>query len=379
MKKSDIIVKNGKLISDVLIGLDKEIQVAGDELGEFRHQAENFLWSLANEIKSITEEVEKVKQSEENWVNKFIGSNSQSTSNILASFIRERLKAIEKQIPGLQEQLKQVINSISKVQHGASNAHAYLIDGEREAEQALKNHWSGEVIDYYLRKRAESELKQVQYIIKLLREIAPSLMNFEEFLKEYRRKIQDVDKEVRYVRSFTKIATAEDIKYLKKTIDDLEKQHEKFSSAEKQLGYKPIDSYYFDDIINSRNRDCTEFRAMIEKPNKAYLKKIRIWSSDIVNALAFFYSDDTSAIYGTPGDGDSYDFDWHKGEKIKHIFKRVGSVLYAIQFHTDQGRISDWRGGEKGDSYRVLNEYASAIGIHGSFSRQICSIGIITR
>ncbi|CAG8519525.1 6823_t:CDS:2 [Cetraspora pellucida] len=352
MKKSDIIVQNGKLISEVLFELDKEIQAAGKEIEEFRHQAKNFLWSLADEVNSITEEIERVKQFEEHLFNRFIGLNSQLVSTNLLNFIRERLKVIEKQIPGLQNQLKHVISSISKFQHGASSAHEYLIDGEREAEQALKKHWLGEVIDYNLRRRAESELVHVQCIIKLLREIAPSLINFETFLNEYHRKIQDVGKEVHHVRSFAKITT-ESIKYLRKAVTDLEKQNEKFSSAEKQIGHKPMDSYYFDDIINSRNRDCTEFHALIEKPNKAHLKKIRIWSSDIVNAIAFFYSDDTSAIYGTPGDGDPYDFDWHKDEKIKNMVIRIGSVLYAIQFQTDQGRVSDMCGGEQGNAYYV--------------------------
>ncbi|CAG8794948.1 24354_t:CDS:2, partial [Dentiscutata erythropus] len=154
----------------------------------------------------------------------------------------------------------------------------YLIDGEREAEQALKKHWLGEVIDYALRRRAESELVQVQSIIKLLREMAPNLINFETFLKEYRRKIQDVIKEV---KSVPKKPSAEDIKYLKKAVS-----------------------------------------------NNVYLKKIRIWSSDMVNAIAFLYSDDTSDIYGTPGDGDSYDFEWRKDEKIQHILIRTGSVLH---------------------------------------------------
>ncbi|CAG8708523.1 4120_t:CDS:2 [Dentiscutata erythropus] len=373
MKKSDIVVQNGKLISEVLFGLDKEIQSAGDELEEFHHKAENFFWLLATEMKSIVQEIEKYEGS---FFNYFIGLNGKSVSSNLETFIRERLKSIEKQIPGFQDQLKQVLSSIYKVQEGANIAHEYLLDGEREAEQALRKHWLGDVIDYTLRKRVESELGQVQDIIRLLREIAPSLINFELFLKEYRRKIQDITKEVKVV---PKKSSAEDIKYLKKAVIDLEQQHAKFTSAEKQLGQKSIDFYYFDDIITTRNRYCTEFRAMIKKFKKVYLKKIRIWSSDMINAIGFFYSDDTFDIYGTPSDGDSYDFDWHKGEKIKHIFIRTGSVLYGIQFHTDQDRVSEWRGGDKGDLYTVFEHTSPSIGIHGSFSRQICSIGIVSR
>ncbi|CAG8538035.1 9923_t:CDS:2, partial [Scutellospora calospora] len=373
MKKSDIVVQHGKLISEVLFGLDNEIKDASDEIEEFRHQAKNFFWSQGSEMNSIIQEIEKSQRFDDSLINHIMGLNSQSLSNSLESFIRERLKALAKQIPGFQDQLKRVISSINKIQEGASSAHEYLIDGEREAEKALKEHWSGNVIDYSLRKRAEKELVQVQYIITLLREIAPSLINFEVFLKEYRRRIQDVTKEV---KSIPKKPTAEDIKYLKKAIVDLEEHHAKFSSAEKKMGQKSKD-YYFENIINNQNRDCTEFRALIEKSNNVHLKKIRIWSSDMVNAIAFLYSDDTSVIYGSPGDGDSesYDFDWNKGEKIQQLLIRVGSVLYAIQFHTDQGRVSEWRGGDKGTTYVVHSgNHMSSIGIHGSFSRQICSI-----
>ncbi|RIB16647.1 hypothetical protein C2G38_2142989 [Gigaspora rosea] len=375
MKKSDIVVQNGQLISEVLFGLDKEIQDAGDELEEFRHQAENFFWLLKSEMKSISEEIEKLQKLDGSFVNFFMGLDGQSFSNNLDNFIRERLKSIEKQIPGFQQQLKQVLTSIYKIQDGAKHAHEYLIDGEREAEEALKKHWSGDIIDHTLRRRAETELGQVQHIIRLLREMAPNLITFENFLKEYRRKIQDVTKEVKGV---PKKPSEEDIKYLKNAVVKLEEQHAKFTSAEKQLGQKPIDTYYFDDIVNSKNRDCTEFSAMIEKSNNVHLKKIRIWSSDMVNAIAFLYSDDTSNIYGTPGDGDPYDFDWHKGEKIQHIVIRIGSILYAIQFQTDRGRISELRGGDKGNSYIVHNhDDTPFIGIHGSFSRQICSIGVL--
>ncbi|CAG8481531.1 25536_t:CDS:2 [Gigaspora margarita] len=375
MKKSDVVVQNGQLISEVLFGLDKEIQYAGDELEEFRHQAENFFWLLASEMKSISQEIEKLQKLDGSFINVFIGLDGQSFSNNLDNFIRERLKSIEKQIPGFQQQLKQVLTSIYKVQDGAKHAHEYLIDGEREVEQALKKHWSGVIIDNTLRRRAEAELGQVQHIIRLLREMAPSLITFENFLKEYRRKIQDVTKEVKGV---PKKPSKEDIKYLKNAVAKLEEQHAKFTSAEKQLGQKPIDSYYFDEIVNSKNRDCIEFSAIIEKQNNVHLKKIRIWSSDMVNAIAFLYSDDTSNIYGTPGDGDPYDFDWQKGEKFQHIVIRIGSILYAIQFQTDRGRISDWRGGDKGNSYIVSkHDNMPFNGIHGSFSRQICSIGIL--
>ncbi|CAG8716694.1 5584_t:CDS:1, partial [Dentiscutata heterogama] len=291
--------------------------------------------------------------------------------NKLANSIREHLKAIEEQISGLQKQLAKVIESFSLVQESANYARKYLIGGEREAEEALKKHWTGIIIDPILRKRVESELKEVRFIIKVLQNMDRNLINFNEFLHKYRRELGDISSNVQAVR---KIPTNEDIKYLENAVVTLKKHHAKFSSAEEQLEFKPIDSSYFD-INNPRNIECTEFTAMIDKPNNAYLKRIRIWSSDMINAIGFFYSDDTYDIYGAPGDDDPYDFDWHKGEKIKHILVRIEAVLYAIQFHTDRGRVSEWSGSDKGKPFLVYSHLPS-IGIHGSFSRQICSIGI---
>ncbi|CAG8761377.1 24084_t:CDS:2, partial [Dentiscutata erythropus] len=130
MEKSDIIVKNGKKISEVLFGLDKEIQVAGDELDEFRHQAKNFFFSLASEMKAITLEIENSQWSEYGVLKFFIKSNSHLLSNNAAKFIYKRLEVLEKQIPGFQEQLKRVLSTIYSVHNSADNTHGYLIDGE---------------------------------------------------------------------------------------------------------------------------------------------------------------------------------------------------------------------------------------------------------
>ncbi|CAG8470744.1 20116_t:CDS:2 [Dentiscutata erythropus] len=285
--KSGIVAQNRKPIKDELNELDKKIESASDELEIFHHRSGKFLLLLANRI-----EEPSLKEIE----------NS----------IREHLNVIEKQISRLQEQLDKVIESFSLVQRSTKSARGYLIDGEREAEEALKKHWSRIVIDSILRKRTESELKQ----------------------------IEDMSSDIQAVQ---KIPTTKDIKCLENAVINLKKQHTKFSSAERQLVHMPTDSSYFG-RNNPRNIECTEFTAMIDKPNNAYLKKIRIWSSDIVNNIGFFYSDDTYDIYGAPGDDDHYDFDWHKGEKIKHILVRIETVLYAIQFHTDRGRDSEWHG-----------------------------------
>ncbi|KAF0468702.1 hypothetical protein F8M41_025776 [Gigaspora margarita] len=248
MERSDIIVKNGKKISEVLFELDKEIQKAGDELEEFRHQAKSFYFSIASEMNSITQEIEKSQWLEYGFFKYFINSNSHLLPNS-AEFIHKRLKVLEKQIPGFQEQLKRVITTIYSVHNSADNTQGYLIDGEREAERVLKEHWLGNIADYTVRIRAEDELLRVRIIIKMLKEIAPSLINFENFLKEYRRNIQDVAKEVK--NTPTK-PTTEDMKYLKKAVANLEEQHAQFLSAKKQ--FISMDTYndeYLEEKTNS--------------------------------------------------------------------------------------------------------------------------------
>ncbi|CAG8694022.1 2870_t:CDS:2, partial [Racocetra persica] len=261
MEKSDIIVKNGKRISEVLFGLDKEIQVTGDELEEFRHQAKGFLFSLASEMKAITQEIEKSQWLEYGFFKYIIKSNSHSLSDSSVDFICKRLRVLEKQIPGFQEQLKKVITTIYSVRDSADNTHGYLIDGEREAENFLKQYWLGNIADHVTRKRTEDELLRVRTIIKMLKEIAPNLIKFESFLKEYRRHIQDVAKEVK-----NSPTTAEDLKYLKQAVIDLEKHHSRFSlAAEKQSKSKSLDDFNVKYLNEKQNLDEEEIKFSSEE------------------------------------------------------------------------------------------------------------------
>ncbi|CAG8759379.1 22032_t:CDS:2 [Gigaspora margarita] len=188
MKKSEIILKNEKKISEVLFELNKEIQKAGDEFEEFWYQAKSFYFSLANEMKTIMEEIEKSQRLKYGFFKYLIKSNNY-ISNSEADFISKRLKVLEKQIPGLLKQLKQVIDPICSIHDSTQE---YLIYGEHEALLALKKHW-----------------------------LAPSLIYFENFLKEYRHSIQHVAKEVKNVSIKP---MAKDMKNLKKAIADLEEQ-----------------------------------------------------------------------------------------------------------------------------------------------------------
>ncbi|CAG8589990.1 2725_t:CDS:2 [Dentiscutata heterogama] len=315
MEKSDIVVKNGKKISEVLFGLDKEIQVAGDELDEFRHQAKSFFFSLASEMKAITQEIENSQWLEYGFFKYFIKTNSHLLSNDAAEFIYKRLEVLEKQIPEFQEQLRRVLSAIYSVHNSADNTHGYLIDGEREAERALKEHWLGNIVDSTVRKRAEDELLRVRIIIKTLKGIAPNLINFENFLKEYRRNLQYIAKEIQNVPTKP---SAEDMKYLKKAVADLEEQHAQFSSAKKQYismdaynakyfeenetleeqhtkfsseEYKPVDTYE-DDEENAQKHNYSMFYAYWEKISKwiysivtypiSYAYKLAKWMYSII-------------------------------------------------------------------------------------------------
>ncbi|CAG8503829.1 9996_t:CDS:2 [Acaulospora colombiana] len=220
------------------------------------------MWSLESEMDDITQEIKNPK-----------------SGHINNEYIHERLRVLEDRIPGIQNHLELLIKSIYTIRDSAGNAKAYLIDGESEAESALKEHWTGTIADYTLRKRIENELLQVRYIIKALQDLAPSLVNFEEFLIEYRRRIQDINAESTGV---PKKLTLANLKYLKYAIDNLKEQHEQYSSAVKQLGRKPLDDFNLEDKFSSSNRDCTEFRALLKKGD-AYLIYLRIWSSDMEN------------------------------------------------------------------------------------------------
>ncbi|CAG8449976.1 9701_t:CDS:1 [Scutellospora calospora] len=232
--KSDTMIKNGKRISEVLFDLDKKIQIVDDELNEFRHQSDNFFMTLSNEMKAITEEIEP------RLFERFFYKSNRQLPNSSVNFIFKRLEVLDRKIPGILEQVKRILDAIYSVHNGTDNAQGCLIDGEREAEQALKEHWLGNIVDSMVRKRAEDELKRVRIIIKILKSIAPNLINFQTFLKQYRRNIQDVVKEV---KGIPKKPTKEDIKYLKKMVENLEEKHAILSSAKNQCIYKSMDAY----------------------------------------------------------------------------------------------------------------------------------------
>ncbi|CAG8475319.1 9483_t:CDS:2 [Ambispora gerdemannii] len=390
LKKSDVISANGRPISDRLFSLANEIREAGDELGDFRHHASNFFYALHTEMSAIQEKLEEINRVENSFFSsieiKFritenfgmLGGQFRSSADD-EGFIQDRLKTLEDMIPDFQAQLKKVMDSLDKIQESATNTHEYLIDGEREAEQVLKRAWFGAIRDYEDRVRAENELGQVRLAIKMLRKMASNLVNFESFLKQYRRQVQDVKSQIHVNRAMLK-PTKQDIKYLKNSVKKLEENHRQFDLAQNRLDEKVStldekDLWDVDDY-SSRNRDCTEFQIFFEKP-QAYLRSIRTWSSHGINALGFIFSDDSAEIFGMPGDATPHDFPWQKGERLRELIFSFGSIVYGIEFVTNSGRVSGWYGNpELGNKYVIRGEGKEWNGVHGSFSKYLCSIGV---
>ena len=137
--------------------------------------------------------------------------------------------------------------------------------------------------------------------------------------------MQDVESKIGTNRATLK-PSKETLKYLIRAAEKLEASHKDFKMREKRLGERP--KYDFEDEMNAINRDCTEFNIKFTKSDSIHLRKLRIWSSHLINAIAFFYSDDSTEILGTPGSGEPFDFEWHKGEKIKCFRFNFAAVVY---------------------------------------------------
>ncbi|KAG9291275.1 hypothetical protein G9A89_021777 [Geosiphon pyriformis] len=392
MKKSDVITNNGVLISDRLFDLAEDLRKAGDELGDFRHKASNFFFALNTEMAAIYDKFSALSRSETSLFSSFeikfklsekfgmFGGQFHSSADD-ESYIQARLKVLEDMIPDFQGQLKRVMDSLDKIQDSAGFTREYLIDGEREAQKALERHWLGSIKNYNDRIRAEKELNQVRQVIELLKSMAVNLGDFDIFLKQYRLEIQDLKKQVRTNRMFIK-PSKEALKYLSHCVKKLEENHRQFDRAENFMDREgsPSNQLYLDsDDLGTRHRDCAEFTILFEKP-EAHLRNIRIWSSHAINAMAFFFTDDTVEIFGAPGNAIPRDFSWSKGERIERIISSFGSVIYGLEILTNKGRSSGWHGDQNSDhkKYLIWAPGNRLTGMHGSFSKYICSLGILS-
>ncbi|PKY46390.1 hypothetical protein RhiirA4_402450 [Rhizophagus irregularis] len=206
----------------------------------------------------------------------------------------------------------------------------------------------------------------------------PNLFDFQDFLEEYDKQLQEVYSKFENVGTMYK-PSKKALNRLISAAKKLETSHRNFNGEENRLGQKPKDHLFLEDEMNAMNRDCTEFKVEFKKSDDVYVNKIRIWSTHFINALAFYFSDGSVEMFGTPGLSEAFDFEWHKDEKIKRFVFRFASVVYGLEIITTEGRSTGWHGGQGGRAF--YTEYEWGIGgfegLFGSFSKYICSLEVL--
>jgi hypothetical protein len=367
LNNSDVIINNGAQISRVLFELSDHYKEAGKEILGFRRQADSFFDSLSSELDDI---LDIVNNKELFWV-KDLDLNDINS-------VKHRLRVLQSIVPNLRVQLGRVIEALRIIEEKSIHTQGYLRTGEKEAQEALKQHWIGNIADYDGRRRAEDERKQVLYVLQLLTDMLPNLYNFQDFLEEYDKQLQDVYSKFETVGIMYKPSK----KALNKLISaakKLETSHRNFNGEENRLGQRPKDHLFLEDEMNAINRDCTEFKIKFKKSDSVYVNKIRIWSSHFINALAFYFSDGTVEMFGTPGHSEPFDFEWHKDEKIKRFVFRFAAIVYGIEIITTEGRSTGWHGGHGGQAFYTEYQWGNEgfEGLFGSFSKYICSLEVL--
>ncbi|CAB5185541.1 unnamed protein product [Rhizophagus irregularis] len=348
LNRSDVIINNGAQISRVLFELSDHYREAGKEILGFRRQADSFFESLSSELDDVLDIVNK---KENFW------TNDLDMDDIIS--VKQRLRVLQSIVPDLRVQLGRVIKALKNIEEKSVHTQGYLMTGEKEAQEVLKQHWLGSIADYNGRARAEEERKQVLYVLQLLKDMLPNLFDFQDFLEEYDKQLQEVYSKFENVGTMYK-PSKKALNRLISAAKKLETSHRNFNGEENRLGQKPKDHLFLEDEMNAMNRDCTEFNVKFKKSDDVYVNKIRIWSTHFINALAFYFSDGSIEMFGTPGLSEAFDFEWHKDEKIKRFVFRFASVVYGLEIITTEGRSTGWHGGQGGRAF--YTEYEWGIG-----------------
>ncbi|CAG8493990.1 5029_t:CDS:2 [Ambispora gerdemannii] len=373
LKKNDVVPGVGDILSDKLKDLAKEMKEFGETIADFHYDALKFFKSIDHEMAKIDEILSK-KISSQNAV----------------IYIKQSLNSLESKVHEFQPKLKKVIVSSNLIEKAASNTNEDLADGEKEADLAIKKHWIGEINDYKNRIQSENVLRQIHFVMDSLKTLSHKLVVVDLYLNTYKRNLQDVKTELDLARANKEPTKARFID-LKDSIRDLKEGHQTMFDSNNKIQGKPSSNYDDHPLLDNKNgykeknRDCTEFKAWIDRSKdpkghlfkKSYLKKLRIWYSDVIHAIAFFYDDDSVDIYGVPGDVTPHDFDWNQGERVKYLWMAFGSVIQGLEIETTSGRKSGWIGSGQDRKYKVYSTYGSIVGFHGSFSSNLCSLGIL--
>ncbi|RHZ86002.1 hypothetical protein Glove_57g121 [Diversispora epigaea] len=229
--KSDIIVQNADAISKALFNLDEEVYNTGEKFDDLILQSDKIFRITKSVMRTITR---KIKQ-EMSGPFEFLSDNA-------ANFIHKRLEVLDRQISLDSNIFTAVITAIQIIEDSAINTQQHLVDAEREARRILKNYWIGSITDNAKQKRAETELVQIHITLRMLKDIKYNIINFTCLVKDYHRKFRELINEIKII---PKKLTEEDIKYLKKALEDLEEHCARIYCAVGKLDSKPIEFYSF--------------------------------------------------------------------------------------------------------------------------------------
>ncbi|CAG8460657.1 3978_t:CDS:2 [Ambispora leptoticha] len=248
LRQSNEIQQNGLLISGSLNGLADDLKVAEEEINDFRHKSSEVVINLQFKVTLFYDILDVVKSSDENetyFYDTFIPDllveqfykmiTYWDDEKNFSGFIRRQLKVLELVFRELKGQLNKMINSFSKVKLDARNLSFYLLNAEREAEGAIKNYWAESFIDHCKIIRAEKELRQVRQMKKFTKSLVANLNEFDHYLRDYQRKLFDVETDIVYTRALKKLSKGL-LNYLKTSANQFQKTHRLFDIVEKKIG-----------------------------------------------------------------------------------------------------------------------------------------------
>ncbi|CAG8640486.1 10827_t:CDS:2, partial [Ambispora leptoticha] len=249
LRQSNEVQQNGLLISGSLNGLADDLKVAEEEINDFQHKSSEIVINLQYKVSLIHDILDVVKSSDDDenfyFYDTFIPDllveqfykiiTYWDDEQNFSGFIHRQLKVLELAFRELKGQLNKMINSFSKVQLDARNLSFYLLNAEREAERAIKSYWTESFIDHCKIIRAEKELRKVRQMKKFTKSLVVNLNEFDHYLRDYRRKLFDVEADIVYTRALKKLSKGL-LNYLKTSANQFQKIHRLFDIVEEKIG-----------------------------------------------------------------------------------------------------------------------------------------------
>uniref|UniRef100_A0A1D1XXA2 Glial fibrillary acidic protein n=1 Tax=Anthurium amnicola TaxID=1678845 RepID=A0A1D1XXA2_9ARAE len=352
LNNSDVITAND---ARVFFELSDHCEDAGKKILEFKWKADALIDSLSSELDNIVDLLNQKDFWDENYV----------------GYMRKWIGVLRDDVPDLQEQLNRVTVVLEIIKEKSKQSQDCLT-------KVVKQYSLENITNYETWERAKEERRQVQYVLKLLKNLLPNLYEFVDFLKTYDKQLQDIDSMFDTIDIMYKLSKKA-LEKLMRATKNLEASHRNFIGRENRLGQKLKDQLSFEDDEkeNSMNQDCKELKLKFKKSNDVYLNKLRIWSSHFINALEFHYSDGSVELLGIPGPSEPFDFEWDKDEKIKRFGYNFGSKIYGIEITTTKERSTGWRGSHNGHLVYPEMMGKEFNGLFVSYSKHICSIGVL--